>query len=245
LKGPFHPNYWRASTDNDRGCHLDELSKTWMNAGAQRKLINMNINIVEEKVEINVEYQLPTTSISTCYLTYRISGDGKVHINHRLCPGMDLPVIPEVGMELVLQNRFQNMKYYGKGPVENYCYRSKGTPIGIYTSKVENEVVPYLKPQECGNRTAVRWFQLQDSEGVGICFYAEDEMEFSALPYTSMELQNTSHYHLLKESDKVVVKINKLQMGVGGDDSWGAMPHKQYLFDASKEYSHSFSFKAY
>ena len=243
FKQPVRINYWRAYTDNDKGCHLDQITETWRNAGNNKKLTGLRVKQSSNIIQIYAEFDLPTSTISKCYLRYQIVGNGEIEITHILCPGINLPVIPEIGLEFTMESNFQNIKYYGKGPVENYWDRSNGTPLGIYESNVVDEVVPYLKPQECGNRTAVRWMQLINGQDIGIQFKADGGFDFSALPYTSKELLDASHYHQLGESDKSVIKINSVQMGLGGDDSWSAMPHKQYLIYANKTISHTFVFK--
>ncbi len=243
IKKPLRPNFWRASIDNDRGNNLPERSKTWKKAGEKRKLSDIKIEKLEDRIKIRVEYLIPTTNNSICIVNYTIYGDGQVQVKVELSPGDELPEIPEVGMMMVMNKSFENLSWYGKGPHENYWDRAEGAKIGIYEAKVENQFVPYLRPQECGNKTEVRWARLLDNKGLGLEVKAKQAIEINALPYTPTELEKNDHIYKLPESNKVVVRINYKQMGVGGDNSWGAKTHPKYTLYADQKYAFEFSFK--
>ena len=134
------------------------------------------------------------------------------------------------------------MRFFGLGPEENYIDRREGARLGIWQYRAEENVTPYLLPQECGNRTGVRWAEITDAKGRGLKLWL-NRGEFSALPYTPHELENAAHGFELPPANYTVLKMSSRQMGVGGDDSWGARTHPEYLIDVSEEVEFAFSFR--
>ena len=134
------------------------------------------------------------------------------------------------------------MTWYGMGPEETYVDRCRGAKLGIYKNKVVDNMAKYLNPQECGNKVGVRWASITDKKGRGMLFTG-DKMEFSALPYTPHEIENARHAFELPKVHYTVVRVSKQQMGIGGDDSWGAKTHEEYLLNAEKKMEFSFGFK--
>jgi beta-galactosidase len=241
LKQPIQPNFWRASVDNDRGNNLQERSATWKEAGKNKKIESLDVESCENKVTINAKFILPTINPSQCILTYEVYGDGQIKISQNLIPSKDLPEIPEIGMRFVVEESFENLTWYGNGPHENYWDRKESAKLGIYRGKVEEQFVPYIRPQECGNKTEVRWAQLTNNQGIGIMIKGEPTVELNVLEYSSEELENNDHPYKLPQSDKVVIRVNYKQMGVGGDDTWGARTHEEFTLYANKSYSYSFT----
>jgi beta-galactosidase len=241
IKTAPRPNFWRALIDNDRGSGLQDRSGTWREAGLTRKLQSFKYEITDCLVTITVMYKLPTTTVSTCTVRYIISGDGKVHIEQTLNPGENLSEIPEVGMLLTLDQAFKNIAWYGKGPHESYWDREKSAKIGIYSGIVTEQYIPYLKPQECGNKLGVRWATLTNESGVGLKITGEPTVELNALPYTPFELEEHDYFYQLPESDQVVLRINHKQMGVGGDDSWGQKTHPEFTLYANQIYKYVYT----
>jgi beta-galactosidase len=237
------PNFWRAYTDNDKGNKLHERSATWRTAGQKRELRAFRTEIRDDKVIVQAEFALPTSSTSICKVTYTVSGSGEIEVREELAPGDNLPEIPEVGMMLLMDGSFENISWYGKGPHENYWDKATGAKIGIYNGKVNDQFVPYLRPQECGNKTEVRWAALTNHDGVGLHISGAPTIEVNALPFTPYELEEHDHPYKLPQSDKVAVRINYKQMGVGGDDSWGARTHPEFTLFADRSYAYSFVLK--
>ena len=137
---------------------------------------------------------------------------------------------------------YNKVTWYGMGPEETYTDRRKGAKLGIYENQVADNVARYMVPQECGNKTGVRWAKVTDRKGRGMLF-AGDQMEFSALPWTPHEMENAAHPFELPEVHYTVVRVAAQQMGVGGDDSWGAKTHEEYLLDTKNKMKFTFSFK--
>jgi len=243
IKTAPRPNFWRALIDNDRGSGLQYRSETWRNAGLNRELSSFTYEEFESHVNVFVTYQLPTTSISTCIIRYTILGNGEIRIEQELIPGENLAEIPEIGMLFTLDQSFKNLTWYGRGPHESYWDRKKSAKIGIYSGTVEEQYIPYLKPQECGNKMDVRWATLTDDSGAGLKIVADSLVELNALPYTPFDLEEHDYFYQMPESDQVILRINDKQMGVGGDDSWGQKTHPEYTLFANRVYKYGFTIK--
>ena len=137
---------------------------------------------------------------------------------------------------------YENVEWYGNGPAETYADRMRGAKLGIYKNKVADNMAAYLVPQECGNKTEVRWAKVTDNRGRGLII-SGDRMNFSALPYTPHELENAAHPYELPPVYYTVIRAAGAQMGVGGDDSWGAQTHPEYLLDVNTKMEFSFDIK--
>jgi beta-galactosidase len=237
------PSFWRAYTDNDYANKLPARSEVWRKASLNRELLSIRALDFENKVEIEVQYLLDGT-YSICKVKYAVKCDGEVQITQTLLPANGLPELPEVGMLLLMEQSFENLSWYGKGPNENYMDRP-GAKIGIYSGKVVDQMVPYLRPQECGNKTEVRWATLTNHSGIGLYIKGSPLLEINALPYTPFELEKYDHQYKLPKSDKIALRINHKQMGVGGDDTWGAKTHPEFTLYANRPYEYSFSLKGW
>ena len=177
-------------------------------------------------------------------MTYTLLANGEVVIDEHLVPDSSasadvinsIPPMFRYGMQLQLPEQYDIVEYYGRGPVENYCDRNTSEFVGIYSSKVSNEYYPYIRPQESGNHTDVRWFKVVNGAGSGLMFYSDAPMEASALPYLVEDLddgwvkEKTSGHHSgdLTERPLTQVHIQQRQMGLGCVNSWGAWPRKEY-----------------
>lgn len=243
LKGAIGANFWRAYTDNDRGNSHQERCSIWREAGQNRKLQQLTWEQSAAGVTVVADFILPTTPSTSCKLEYSISGDGEIGLQLQLNPGQSLPEIPEIGLLFEMDEAFNSITWYGRGPHENYWDRNTGARLGLFTGKVADQLVPYLRPQESGNKTDVRYAFIQNAEGVGVLIEGAPLVELNVLPYTPHELEQYDHQHLLPVSDKTVVRVNYKQMGVGGDDSWGARTHPEYTLFANRTYSFSFVMK--
>ncbi|MFC5651852.1 glycoside hydrolase family 2 TIM barrel-domain containing protein [Paenibacillus solisilvae] len=243
LQAPLAPNFWRAYTDNDRGSKQHEKSAAWRSAGEERRLLQLSYEKLEDRVIITASYALPTTNTSACTVTYIVRGNGEIEVKQQLTPGDNLPEIPEIGMMLVLNGSFDELEWYGKGPHESYWDRQTGAKLGRYKGKVADQFAPYIRPQECGNKMDVRHASITNAAGAGLAIIGAPQFELNALPYTPFELEANDHVYKLPTSSKTVVRINYKQMGVGGDDSWGAKPHPQYMILANRPYEFTFTLK--
>ncbi|WEG11080.1 glycoside hydrolase family 2 TIM barrel-domain containing protein [Pullulanibacillus sp. KACC 23026] len=237
LKRALEPNFWRAYTDNDRGNGSNQRLAAWRDASLNRQLLAFEWKKSGGNVEVTASYQLPTISASFCNLTYTIVGDGTVEVLQELIPSQYLPEIPTVGISFEMEACFEHISWYGKGPHESYWDRQTGAKIGCYNGKVEEQFVPYLRPQECGNKTEVRFAKVTNLEDVGFLITAPTPFEWNVLPYTPFELEECDHAYKLPEISKTVVRVNYKQMGVGGDDSWGSRTHPEFTLPANRPYT--------
>ena len=186
-----------------------------------------------KEVVVTYKYKFPTSPEGGCTVAYHVDGAGKIRVTMDYTPVEGLGDMPEFGLMFKLPADFDKVTYYGLGPEENYCDRNKGARLGLFKTTAKENMTPYLLPQECGSRTAVRYAKITDYRGVGLQF-AGDNFELSVLPYTPQEMESAAHHFELPESNYTVVRVMKQQMGIAGDDSWGARPHDEYLLDVTK-----------
>ena len=238
------PIYWRAMTDNDKGTNHGFRCGQWLQASMFQSCID--VQVIEDDYSIIVEYTyalLATTQaeVKIAYTVYS-NGEIKVSCDYKGIKGM--PELPIFGMAFKLSSDYDKFKWYGKGPEENYVDRLHGATLGIFEKSVKENVSGYIVPQESGNHTGVRWAKIKDENGFGIEFEASKvPFELGVSPYTACELQNAYHHNELPKVNYTVVTIAAKQMGVGGDDSWGAPVHKEYLIDSSKDIHFEFTMR--
>lgn len=238
--GPM-PNFWRAPNDNDKGNGMPNRCKTWRDVSKQRTLESMVLSsYTDSTAMITVSYTFPTSPVSRGTVDYRVLANGEIEVDYNFYPGgSTLPEIPLIGFTMTMPVNYSSFSWYGKGPYENYIDRLLGSNTGVYTTTVDENFVPYIEPSETGNRTQTNWLKLFNTSKNGL-LVSGNNFEFSALRYTAEELSSKSHYYQLTKSNFTIVNINLIQMGVGGDDSWGARPHSEFTVYSNKNYSFSF-----
>lgn len=249
IKAIPKPNFWRAPTDNDNGNQMPFRYAQWklasmyqLNGIPGSKEPNPVIVQETDKVTVTYTYYLPTTPESSCEVAYTVTGDGTVHTALSYDPPKGIHDMPEFGMLFKFDADYENLTWYGYGPAETYCDRERGGKLGIHHNKVADNIAQYLVPQECGNHTHVRRASITDNLGRGMEFSGK-ELSFSALPYTPHELENAMHSYELPPVYYTVVRVALQQMGVAGDDSWGARTHEEYLIDVTRPFKLEFDFK--
>lgn len=251
-KGP-KPNFWRAVTDNDFGNRMEQKSIGWKMASQDAKVTTIDISASEgDKITMTVSYALP--SVSTTFASiYTIYGNGAIKIDNTLGASQYEGDIPRIGMRMQLLKPYSQLSYFGRGPWENYQDRNASAFIDLYHSGVMEQYVPYIRPQENGYKTDTRWMVLADENKAGVLVVAENKngFGFSALPMENEDFDATAgldysqankskHTTDIKAKNLVQVNIDLGQRGVGGDDSWWALPQEQYLYQGEKEHSYSF-----
>ncbi|MCD6354838.1 MAG: DUF4981 domain-containing protein [Prolixibacteraceae bacterium] len=256
--GPI-PNFWRAPTDNDFGNNLYKRSRVWRKAGENRKVVSVKVSKAgNNKVKVDYNFDLINGSgekIATYQSDYTVYGSGDVMVaNHFKMTKDDLPEIVRMGMNLIMPRKFDQMSWLGRGPQESYWDRKTGTFVGLYKGSVADQTWAYIRPQENGNKTDVRWLTITDGAGNGLLFCGMPLLEVSAhhnIPEDFESMERTDgrevngvrvvnrHTTDVKPRDLTSVNIDYKQMGVGGDNSWGALTHEKYRL-TGKEYSYSF-----
>ncbi|WP_455436130.1 glycoside hydrolase family 2 TIM barrel-domain containing protein [Hungatella hathewayi] len=237
------PVYWRATTDNDRGNKFSVSSAVWYGAGSF-PLYDSKTCVVEEGkdcVRVSYTYRLATVPETVTEVVYEVDGEGRIKTTARYFGREGLPELPLFGMRFCISGTGGGFEWYGRGPEENYCDRNAGARLGIYKSTAADSVSRYLVPQECGNRTGIRWLKVTDEAGHSIRFTAEGRpFEGSVLPYTAEELEHAAHIEELPQPRYTVVNILAAMRGVGGDDSWGAPVYPEYCVSGEKDITFSF-----
>ena len=251
------PNFWRAPTDNDCGNLMGMRYGQWKLASMYLSHKDFRkgpygpgnmpkVETTEKTVKVSYTYLMPTTPLSECKLSYEVFGDGRVKTTLTYDPVKELGDMPEFGVIFKFNADYDRVEWYGLGETETYSDRKKGAKLGIYANKVVDNMARYMVPQECGAKEEVRWAKVTDRKGRGMLFEMDENngpMMFSALPYTPHEMENAMHPYELPEVHYTVVRVAKDQMGVGGDDSWGARTHEEYLLKTDKKMEFSFVFK--
>ena len=258
------PNFFRAPTDNDLGSKMPARYGIWKIASEYPSTVPIEmmhapveqmekashypkISTGKDRLDVTLCHFLPGAPDAALDVTYSYFKDGSLRIAMDYEPSEGLPPMPEFGMLLKLDADYDRLDYYGNGPLECYTDRDKGAKLGIYHTTVRDNMTRYLVPQECGNRTGVRWAKVTNRRGHGLLFTAENGsapmngqsgniqvMNFSALPYTPAEIENALHHTELPPVHYTVVRASLAQMGVAGDDSWGARTPQEDLLDNTK-----------
>lgn len=230
------PNLWRAPVDNDAGANwLLRTSAVWKQATAEQKLVSFSHRVEGGVVTVSSRFALGDGT-ATFAIDHLVMGDGSVEVRGTFAPTKaGLPILPRVGMALQLPGGYSQLEWFGRGPHENMWDRKYGAAVSRYRSTVAEQYHDYSRPQETGNKTDVRWFALRDAGGHGIAFAADGLLSFSALPLLQTDLDHdrsakapNRHGGLVVFRDLVSINIDHMQMGVGGINSWGAMPLEKY-----------------
>lgn len=245
LLKPLKPNFWRVPIDNDIGNGMPERLKIWKEAGDKMRVVEKKVNKVDDRMtEINFKMEFEGIEGANCELGYEIRSKGDVVVKMKLKTREGLVEIPRIGMQCEILGEFKEVSWYGRGPHESYWDRKTGAAIGRYSCKVEELVHKYVRPQETGNRTDVRWVKLSNEYGLNILITGMKQLEFSAWPFEMEDLERAEHVNELKYKDLVTLNIDYKQMGVGGDNSWGALPHPEYILHPG-EYEYSFKINVF
>lgn len=264
VKQGLKPNFWRAPTDNDFGNNLHKRSRIWRTAGENCKVISVKLAKKGDfGIELKAEYEIndeENAKIGEYQTTYTVYGSGDIIVeNHfKMAHNKPLPEIVRMGMNMQMPRKFDQMTWYGRGPQESYQDRKTSAFVGLYKGSVADQYWAYMRPQENGNKTDVRWLTVTDLNGNGLLFEGMPLLEVSAhhnlqVDFESMERTDgrvtkgtvvvRRHVNDVKPRDLTSVNIDYKQMGVGGDDSWGAWVHDEYRL-REKEYSYSFRMRA-
>lgn len=240
------PYFWRAPTDNDFGSGMPSSLGIWRSAHQNWKVKKVTAGEqTEEGVSVKAEYEL--TGIGVPYsIEYFIQNDGSIRLTASMdMTGRDLPEMPRFGMRMQLLPEFDNLRYYGRGPWENYSDRNTAAFVGLYSDEVKNQFTAnYIRPQENGYKTDVRWLSLTNSKGAGLLIEGMQPVSFSALNYPAESMdpgmtKKQQHPSDLRPDNNVYLHIDLKQRGVGGDNSWGALPHDEYRL-LEKKYSYCY-----
>ncbi len=256
-KGP-EPDFWRPPTDNDYGYDMNGLFGIWKKAGENAIVTKADITqpgIGKTAILLKYDIKRPDgEKIANYSTTYTFLGSGDILVNNSIEKVSDkIPELPRMGMQMQLPAEFANLKWFGRGPHENYSDRKTSAEIGLYESTVADQYVPYIRPQENGYKTDTRWLTLTNDNGIGILVRGNNLLCFAALNNIHDDFESpgkiseyrpdakTANTHTIdvKPRELVNLNIDLAQMGVGGDNSWGAVIHPQYRL-TERKYEYSF-----
>lgn len=238
LQRPIALNFWRAPTDNDTAAGMELAHLPFKTAGLYAKLRRAKAETDGTSVRIHAKYALPGGARAN--VTYTITGDGKVEAALKW-KGKAVESVPEFGLMLTLPAEYRNVAYYGMGPGETYSDFTSGAHMGLFGFDAHTALQPYFNPQESGARTGVQAAAVTDAAGFGLCLAGNGFM-LSALPYTPHEVENARRQYELPPKVKTVVRCAKGQLGVAGDNTWGAGPHAEYHVALEKGETFRFTF---
>jgi beta-galactosidase len=231
--GALTPNFWRAPTDNDMGAQLQKKYRVWRNP--EMKLTSLENKTTDEGlVEVTARYEMKEVS-ATLSLAYVINREGAIKVTQKLTSdkSKDISGMFRFGVQLPMPKAYDRIQYYGRGPIENYVDRNHSAFIGQYRQTVDEQFYPYIRPQETGTKTDIRWWRQTTIEGDGLEFVSEAPFSASALNYTIASLDDGEekeqrHSPEVEKAGFTNLCIDKIQMGLGCVNSWGALPLEKY-----------------
>ena len=233
LSKPLYPNFWRAPTDDDLsgGNGIIKLTRGWRGIGQSVAVESSEVKQIEKgavMVAFNQTLPVGDTKLRTVYTVY---GSGDIEVNFDLKPSGNVPkYIPRIGFEGSFVKGLNNITWYGRGPDESYWDRKTGSRVGYYESSADSVFFDYIRPQDNGNRTDVRWVAFTNKKNLGIMALGMPLINFTAHPYTMEDLEKGKHISDLPRRDNLTFYLDFMQMGLGGINTWGedAMPLTQY-----------------
>ena len=224
------PNFWRAPTDNDYGASLQKKMKFWQNLEFELESISTSMEggLVKVRAEYGGDFRYWLT------LEYSINAAGSVQIKMSMNAMEDLPNMFRFGLQIPMPASFEELSYYGRGPIENYIDRQGAAFLGIWDQTVTEQYYPYVRPQETGTKTDLRWWDLTDEDGFGVRLTSAEPFSASALHYTIESLDSgpekqQMHGAEVPQADLTNLLVDKVQMGLGCVDSWYSTPRPEYL----------------
>jgi beta-galactosidase len=244
LLAPLQPNFWRAPNDNENAWRkaLKNRINFWRTAIENAKISDMTVEKLADglvKISSEIEYPAAKAKLSIAYL---VNGAGAIEVSFEFSFGKGVPLPARIGMKTAVAKSCRRIEWYGRGPFENYWDRRRGADVGRYSSDIDNLNFVYEKPQECGNRTDVRWLKVDCDKNGTLQVKGNPLINFSLSPYAASEVAARKHAYELVPADYTILNIDYGQLGVGGNTTWGgkAIPLEKYQFKPKKIYKYSF-----
>ncbi len=233
--GTLKPNFWRAPTDNDMGAQLQKKFKAWKNPQMNLKNIEVKKDKKANTVTVNTVFDMPEVQgeLQVSYLVYANTGAVKVTENFKATEGAKVSDLFRFGMVMQMPYSYEKSSFYGRGPIENYNDRNECMRIGVYNEDADNQYFPYIRPQESGTKSDIRWWKQTDATGLGLQVKSCKPFYASAIHFDTDELDDGDekeqrHSFDLKKSKYTNLFLDSEHMGVGGENSWGALPLEKY-----------------
>lgn len=245
LLAGFRPDFWRAPNENDRGNKMNSKNAVWRHAGRDWAPATTGVEPAENgSKKITFSGPLPQNA-GTCAVTYTVRPDGWVEVDFRLTPKAGLPDLPRVGLVGELPAEFDQVAWFGPGPWETYSDR-KDARVGLYSGAVADQAGSYVMVTESGNKADARWIAVTNAKGAGLLVIGRPLLSANASLYTSealtapRDLKVNYPPHSALRANGTILNLDLAQRGLGGDDSWGAMPHAPFLLKTDRDYAYSF-----
>ncbi len=235
------PNFWRPPTDNDGASGMGKRQGIWKTASDSQELLNMVTSSTENGIEVITKHRLAQSNAIVTQ-TYHIDVEGTLQVYYQFQPEANMPEIPRVGWQLQIPSEYDQLEWFGRGPLESYSDKKTGAFFGNYQESVKNDFTHYVRPQESSNKAEVHWAELRNTAGRGLRIESVGyPVSFSAWPFTQEQIEKSNRIEELTFGETITLNIDHKQMGVGGDNTWNldARPHKAFQVDA-KPYSYSF-----
>lgn len=245
LHEPVGINFWRATTDNDRGCEAEYRGLIWKNAGTYTRYSTFTLEQADGVAIITTQFKPFYDKEVFVTVTSMVYADGSVKFNYEYSGAENMPKFPRAGITISLKKEYSHLEWYGLGFEHTYCDKFSGGKIGIYKNDVEEQFPGYLRPQEYGNRHKTRWMKVYNDNDRGMMFKAETELDMSAITYTPDEIESAIVATYLPESYCTRVNVDGFMSGVGGDNSWGASVHDEFTHNPSEPIKFSFTMKPF
>ncbi len=242
---PLSPDFWRAPTDNDRGNNMSRRCRIWKTAMQSWKPQNVTVTQLSPRI-VQVTMTSRIENVQGDYkLNYKIYGDGSIKVNAEGQANADqLPEIPRFGMLMAMPKGFETIRWFGRGPQETYWDRCDAR-VDLYEGTVDEQYFDYSEPTESGNKVDVRWVALTNDKGIGLLAIGMPHLSVNALHYKAEDLEGPEHIYQVKRRDNIYLNLDYRQMGVGGDNSWGARTHPEFTLPGNEKYSYSFVLRPY
>jgi beta-galactosidase len=242
LLSPLHLNFWRPATNNDEGAKLQRKLAVWRHAGESATAESVTARMDGADAVVTSKLKVPAGE-SQAQIEWRLYPSGQMEVSAQFTPGKDLPMIPRIGMQAAVPRSMTSMRWYGKGPQENYIDRQTGAWTAIHEVPVAQAFFRYTDPQESGERTQVRWVDFKAQMGgpaLRVDSTGTDLISFSVYPVNQNDIELARHFSDLKPENRSYLNIDHKMMGLGGTNSWGELPLNQYLIPATGTYKWSF-----
>jgi beta-galactosidase len=229
IAAPLGPHFWRAPTDIDRGYDMPKVHAPWKTAADEMRAEQVSIEETAGGRAVRVRSRARLPRVDAIWETaYTVYGSGDIVVDARFAPDRrDLPPLPRLGMRMDVPGGFEAVRWYGRGPHETYDDR-KDARVRTYAGYVDGQAVDYTRPSEMGNKVDVRWISLRNGAGIGLLAAGMPALSACALHYATEDLDGPRHLHEVKRRETIELHLDHRQMGVGGDNGWGARPHEAF-----------------
>ena len=240
IKDGGRPNFWRAPTDNDKGFNMERGHGEWRSASKKRSVTSEVKEVSQQETQVTFNFSFPDVGSSKMKLTYYVYGSGDIVVDYSFTPDGSKSYLPNVGTLFTVPGGYEKVRWFGRGPDENYIGRNRGSFMGLYSTTADSMTVKYMEIGETGQRTDVKWATLTNNDGKGLMIVGNPRMEFSAQHYTPEQLTDVKVPWELKRDKDITLRVDLHQMGLGGINSWGAEPLDAYKLSSKSTYNHTF-----